>query len=105
MANYRRLISYIYAYEGDIKGKNIGFVKLESRNGQCRLSINVKKVYVGGSDLGVYLLSPGKEINLGTIFVRGGAGGIPDLRCGGQCRRIRCFHGGVLWAFDPRAFR
>ena len=74
MANYRRLISYIYAYEGDIKGKNIGFVKLESRNGQCRLSINVKKVYVGGSDLGVYLLSPGKEINLGTIFVRGGAG-------------------------------
>ena len=74
LANYRRLISYIYAHEGDRKGKNIGFVKLESRNGQCRLSINVKKVYVGGSDLGVYLLSPGKEINLGTIFVRGGAG-------------------------------
>ncbi len=74
MANYRRLISYIYAYEGDIKGKNIGFVKLESRNGQCRLSINVKKVYVGGSDLGVYLLAPGKEISLGTIFIRGGAG-------------------------------
>ena len=74
MANYRRLISYIYAYEGDIKGKNIGFVKLESRNGQCRLSINVKKVYVGGSDLGVYLLSPGKEIGLGNIFIRGGSG-------------------------------
>lgn len=74
MANYRRLISYIYAYEGDIKGKNIGFVKLESRNGQCRLSINVKKVYVGGSDLGVYLLSPKQEINLGNIFIRGGSG-------------------------------
>ena len=74
MANYRRLISYIYAYEGETKGRNIGFVKLESRNGQCRLSISVKKVYVGGSDLGVYLLSPGKEIGLGTIFIRGGAG-------------------------------
>ena len=74
MVNYRRLISYIYAYEGEVKGKNIGFVKLESRNGQCRLSISVKKVYVGSSDLGVYLLSAGEEIGLGTIFIRGGAG-------------------------------
>ena len=31
MTGYRRLISYIYAYEGEEKGKNIGFVKLESR--------------------------------------------------------------------------
>ena len=60
MTNYRRLISYIYAYEGEVKGKNIGFAKLESRNGQCKLSVNVKKVYVGSSDLGVYLLAPGK---------------------------------------------
>lgn len=47
MAGYRRLISYIYAYEGEEKGKNIGFAKLEARNGQCRLSINVKKIYAG----------------------------------------------------------
>ena len=69
-----RLISYIYAYEGEVKGKNIGFAKLESRNGQCKLSVNVKKVYVGSSDLGVYLLAPGKEILLGNIFIRGGSG-------------------------------
>ena len=74
MSNYRRLISYIYAYEGEVKGKNIGFVKLESRGGQCKLSVNVKKVYVGGSDLGVYLLAPGREISLGNIFSRSGAG-------------------------------
>ena len=74
MSNYRRLISYIYAYEGEVKGKNIGFVKLESRGGQCKLSVNVKKVYVGGSDLGVYLLAPGREISLGNIFIRSGAG-------------------------------
>lgn len=74
MAGYRRLISYIYAYEGEIKGKNIGFAKLEVKNGQCRLSISVKKVYVGSSDLGVYLLAPGKELLLGTMFIRGGAG-------------------------------
>ena len=37
MSNYRRLISYIYAYEGGIKGKNVGFAKLEVRNGQCKI--------------------------------------------------------------------
>ena len=47
MAGYRRLISYIYAYEGEEKGKNIGFAKLEARNGQCRLSINVRRSMQG----------------------------------------------------------
>lgn len=74
MSNYRRLISYIYAYEGGVKGKNIGFAKLEARNGQCKISVNVKKVYVGGNDLGVYLLSGKEEILLGKIFIRNGAG-------------------------------
>ena len=74
MVNYRRLISYIYAYEGSVKGKNIGFAKLETRSGQCRLNVNVKKVYSGGGDLGVYLLAPDKEIFLGNIFIHNGAG-------------------------------
>lgn len=74
MSNYRRLISYIYAYEGGIKGKNIGYAKVEVRGDQCRIHVNVKKVYVGSNDIGVYLLSPGAEILLGKIFIRGGAG-------------------------------
>lgn len=32
MSNYQRLISYIYTYEGGMKGKNAGFAKLETRN-------------------------------------------------------------------------
>ncbi len=74
MSNYRRLISYIYAYEGGVKGKNIGYAKIEVRGDQCRIQVNVKKVYVGSNDIGVYLLSPGAEIMLGKIFIRGGAG-------------------------------
>lgn len=74
MSNYRRLISYIYAYEGGIKGKNIGFAKIEARNGQCKIQVNVKKIYVGNSDLGVYLLAGSDQILLGKIFVRNGAG-------------------------------
>lgn len=74
MANYRRLISYIYAYEGGVKGKNIGFAKIEIREHQCRIHVNVKKVFVGSNDIGVYLLSAGSEIPLGKIFVRNGTG-------------------------------
>ena len=40
MANYRRLISYIYAYEGGTKGKNVGFAKIENRKDQCRIEAN-----------------------------------------------------------------
>lgn len=57
-----------------MKGKNIGFAKLEVRNDQCKLSVNVKKVYVGGNNMGVYLLASKKEIFLGNIFIRNGAG-------------------------------
>lgn len=74
MSNYRRLISYIYAYEGGIKGKNIGFAKIEARGTQCKITVNVKKVYVGGNDIGVYLLAGTEEILLGSMFVRGGSG-------------------------------
>lgn len=96
MSNYRRLISYIYAYEGGVKGKNIGFAKLEARNGQCRISVNVKKVYVGGNDLGVYLLSGNAEILLGKIFIRNGAGEfrttVPASNIGGSgCTLDECY--------------
>ena len=55
MADYRRLISYIYEYEGKKKGKNVGFAKLEARNGQCRINVNVKRIYMGGNAIGAYL--------------------------------------------------
>ncbi len=74
MPNYRRLISYIYAYEGGIKGKNTGYAKIEVRGDQCRIQVNVKKVFVGSHDTGIYLLAPGKEILIGKLFVRGGNG-------------------------------
>lgn len=74
MSDYRRLISYIYAYEGGVKGKNIGYAKVEIRRGQCRIQVNVKRVFVGSNETGVYLLAPEAEILLGRIFIRGGAG-------------------------------
>ena len=75
MSDYRRLISYIYEYEDKEKGKNVGFVKMEARNGQCRMNLSVKNIYVGGNAIGVYLLGKdGVKTFLGNVFVRGGNG-------------------------------
>lgn len=73
MSNYQRIISYIYEYEGGNKGRNVGFAKLETRGGQCRVTISIKKIYAGGNPMGVYLLSGQGEVPVGTAFVRNGS--------------------------------
>lgn len=96
MSHYRRLISYIYAYEGSVKGKNIGYAKIEIRGGQCRIQANVKHIYVGGGEIGVYLLTLGEELLLGRIFIRNGVGEYhtqvdPDNIDGSGCRIDQCY--------------
>lgn len=104
MVNYRRLISYIYAYEGDIKGKNIGFAKLEARNGQCKIQVSVRKIYVGNQDIGVYLLAGIDEIFLGKMFVRGGCGEfriiVPYGNIAGTGKTIEQCHGLTVHGVD-----
>ena len=85
MSAYHRLISYIYAYEGGIKGKNTGFVKLETRGTSCRIQVSVRRVFAGGSPIGVYLLAGQDEIRIGTLFVRGGNG---EFRTVVNCENI-----------------
>ena len=36
MADYKRLVSYIYAYPGGVRDKNVGFAKAEVRNCQLK---------------------------------------------------------------------
>ena len=85
MSAYHRLISYIYAYEGGIKGKNTGFAKLETRGTSCRIQVSVRRVFAGGSPIGVYLLAGQEEIRIGTLFVRGGKG---EFRAVVNCENI-----------------
>ena len=85
MSAYHRLISYIYAYEGGIKGKNTGFAKLETRGTSCRIQVSVRRVFAGGSPIGVYLLAEQEEIRIGTLFVRGGNG---EFRAVVNCENI-----------------
>lgn len=74
MSDYRRLISYIYAYDKDVKGHSVGFAKLESRNGQCKISVSVKKLYMGNAEWNVFLLTGEQEIPIGRFYIRGQGG-------------------------------
>ena len=85
MSAYHRLISYIYAYEGGLKGKNTGFAKLDTRGTSCRIQVSVRRVFAGGSPIGVYLLAGQEEIRIGTLFVRGGNG---EFRAVVNCENI-----------------
>lgn len=55
MSDYNRFVSYIYLYENGTKTMNAGFVKVESRNGQCRIALALKNVYTGMERCQVYM--------------------------------------------------
>lgn len=81
MPEYRRFISYIYAYDRGIKNKNVGFAKIEVRNGECRITINIKGAFAAsGKNLETYLFHRNQEKMLGTQIgsfpVKNGAGEI-----------------------------
>lgn len=47
MSEYRRLVSYLYAYDAGVKTINVGFAKAELRNGRLKLIVDVKNVMFG----------------------------------------------------------
>lgn len=42
MSDYKRLISYLYLYEDGVKLKNVGYVKVDVREGNLRLDVRMK---------------------------------------------------------------
>ena len=88
MADSKRLVSYIYAYPGGVRDKNVGFAKAEVRNGQFKLTVSVKGVYTDTPELfGVYVMVDGKKhqpggftlLKTGTVMVNQGIGQYQDL--------------------------
>ena len=88
MADYKRLVSYIYAYPGGVRDKNVGFAKAEVRNGQFKLTVSVKGVYTDTPELfGVYVMVDGKKhqpggftlLKTGTVMINHGIGQYQDL--------------------------
>jgi len=84
LSDYKRLVSYIYAYNKGQKDKNVGFAKVEIRNGQCKINISLKGVYTDTPEnYGVYFIvrkdSDIVGVNLGNMTVENGLGEFGDI--------------------------
>ncbi len=84
MSDYKRLVSYIYSYPGNVKEKNVGFAKAEVRSGHFKLDITLQDVYTDAPCIfGIYLLTRSdkyfKTIYLGNTVVNSGRGKYKDI--------------------------
>lgn len=54
MAEYQRIISYLYEYKNGVRGENIGFIRVETRNQQLKISFTLNASSIPGSPLILY---------------------------------------------------
>jgi len=89
MADYKRLVSYIYNYEHNQRGNNVGFSRVESQNGKCKVTIHVRLNTVSSQPVKVYMVhrdGPTLEgIYFGEMFSKSGTG---DFRAETDAQRL-----------------
>lgn len=78
MSDYRRLVAYIYLYNQGKRVKNVGFTKVESRNGECRIQIQIKGAWVAEGNACKFYIFYRKDgkmrgILLGETAIRSGS--------------------------------
>lgn len=83
MNEYKRLVSYIYAYPGGVREKNVGFAKAEVRGGKFMLQVSLRGVYTDAPEyMDIFFMvekdsaSPGKYslLPVGNVLVKAGLG-------------------------------
>lgn len=78
MAGMKRFVTYIYSYEDEKKGNNVGFAKIEIRGEECRIEIHLREVYIGAAGCMVYLFrrenGEMEGVPLGKMQLARGAG-------------------------------
>lgn len=55
MSDYKRFVSYLYCYDNGIKKNNIGYARVETRNGQCKITLHIKLLSLSNTTLEAYL--------------------------------------------------
>ena len=78
MGEYRRWISYVYSYLNGVKGQSAGHVKIESRNGRCRIYANIKTPYSGEEALDLFVFY---RENDKMVLVELGRGNLKKGQC------------------------
>ena len=95
MAGMKRFVTYIYAYEEEKKGSNVGFARIEIRGQDARIEIHLRGVYAASATCRVYLFqreaAGGKEatgvtgVLVGEMKLANGSGdGAVVLKGGGK---------------------
>lgn len=78
------MISYIYSYDEGIKNKNVGFARIESRNGQCKILVNLKGIDpVNNNEQQVYFFRKEGDkligIHIGNLWIKKGEGEFREI--------------------------
>lgn len=77
--DYNRMVTYIYSYNGRIKGRNTGFARMEIRQGMLKLQINMKCAFSDNGlcwDVNLFYRDGGRiiPIKLGSMRIHNGEG-------------------------------
>ncbi|MFU0827769.1 MAG: hypothetical protein ACFWTJ_09605 [Lachnoclostridium sp.] len=77
MPDYKRIISYIYNYEDGKKKNNVGYARVEARNGQCKCTLHITAPSLNDRQLQVYIFKRKGGIEgilLGAMLIKAGNG-------------------------------
>ncbi len=56
VTDYKRMVSYMYQYENGVKKKNIGFARVEAKDGQCKITLHMQLIGQLDSIFPTYLI-------------------------------------------------
>lgn len=78
MNSYKRIVSYIYYYSNGEKKNNVGYVRMERKDGICKVTMHMRSINSNDKKLGVYFFYREKEqlvgISLGNMIIKNGIG-------------------------------
>lgn len=79
MAGYQRFVYYIYSYDNGEKRTNVGFLRIEVRNGICKMTIQIRALSQT-QPLKIYLFKRARQqlncYEIGSLPIRSGMGNI-----------------------------
>jgi hypothetical protein len=68
VTDYKRMVSYMYQYENGVKKKNIGFARVEAKDGQCKITLHMQLIGQLDSIFPTYLIQRNTE-DIELIYV------------------------------------
>ncbi len=68
MTDYKRMVSYMYQYENGVKKKNVGFARIEAKEGQCKITLHMQLLGQLDSIFPTYLIQR-KEEGMELIYL------------------------------------